>query len=256
MKTYFNLTKLVLLLLLGTLTFSLTSCNQTEGYGGTSSVTGTIITSYYNDDFSELIKQGPSIDEEVFLMFGNDELVGDRIFTSLSGQFRFEYLRPGSYTLYYMSDDSTTSSTDEKVVVHQFELKSGEDKDLGELSELKVMDYDDGSAKIYGVIRLINYKNSSVFPFLEPKDTSFAQDHEVYLIYGEHDFYDSRIRTSYDGYFEFTNLIPGKYTVFTYSEDVSGGTADIRLPKNDEGVVIITGETEEINMGVITIEQL
>jgi hypothetical protein len=102
------------------------------------------------------------------------------------------------------------------------------------------------------VIRLINYKNTSQYPFLEVKDTSYAQEQEVYLRYGDHDFYDERIRTDYKGYFEFRNLIPGDYEIFTYSEDVTGATEDIPVTRN----VTITGDKEEIDLGTLTIDQL
>lgn len=232
--------------------FSVVSCVKPEGYGGTSNVKGKIITKYYNDDYSLLVKEEPAVDEEVFLMFGSDENLGDRTFTSVTGSFEFPYLRPGSYTLYFMTEDSTGPDRSEQTKTFEFELKNGQDLDLGTLVEYKTLDFDEGSAKIYGVVRLVNYKNTSVFPFMEVKDTSYAQEQEMYLIYGEHKFYDERIRTSYNGYFEFPNLIPGNYEVFTYSEDISGGTERIRvhLP------AIVTDTTTEIDLGVLLIEQL
>ena len=151
-----------------------------------------------------------------------------------------------------MGEDSTTLDRDQVPVSFDVELKAGEDVDLGELKEFSTLDFDDGTAKIYGVIMLINYKNSSEYPFLEIKDTSFAQEHEVYLTYGAHKFYDERIRTDYKGYFEFRNLIPGEYEIFTYKEDVSGGTEDIPMIEN----VTITEAGQEIDLGVIDIEQL
>lgn len=228
------------------------SCAKTEGYGGTSNVTGKMITKYYNDDYSLLLKEEPAVDEEVFLMFGSDENLGDRTFTSVTGSFEFPYLRPGSYTLYFMTEDSSGVDRSENPKTIEFELKSGQDLDLGTLVEYKTLDFDEGTAKIYGVVRLVNYKNTSVFPFLEVKDTSFAQEQEMYLIYGGHTFYDERIRTSYNGYFEFPNLIPGDYEVFTYSEDVSGGTERVRVYRT----VSVTDPTQEINLGVMLIEQL
>ncbi len=229
------------------------SCVKPEGYGGTSSVSGKILTRYYNDDYSMLIKEVPSVDEDVYLLFGDDESVGDRVFTSSTGAFAFEFLRPGAYTLYFTSEDSTSADRSEEVSAIEFELKSGEDKDLGTLTEFKTLDFNEGTGKIFGVIRLINYKNSSVPPFLEIKDTSFAQEQEVYIRYGTHKFYDERIRTSYNGYFEFTGLIPGEYEVFTYSEDVwFGGTENI--PVGD--TVIISPEIQEVDLGIMYIEKI
>jgi len=55
---------------------------------------------------------------------------------------------------------------------------------------------------------------------------------DVFIIYGKKtNYFDDRIRTSYDGSFEFRALQPGNYTVFCYSKDpnVPGGeTAVLR----------------------------
>lgn len=230
----------------------LTGCEQEEGYGGSSRITGKVITKFYNDDYSMVIRESPAVDEEVFLLFGDNENVGDRVETSATGSFEFPFLKPGTYTVYYSSIDTTYSHEVEKVITTELELGAGEDVDLGTLYKIETLDFDDGSAKIFGVIRLINYRNSSVYPFLEVKDTSFAQEQEVYLRYGAHEFYDERIRTDYNGYFEFRNLIPGDYEVFVYSEDLSGGTQD----RIENVNVTITEDLQEIDLGVITIEQL
>lgn len=242
----------LLLALISTVSLLNSSCTKNEGYGGTASVKGKIVTSYYNDDYSLLIKEAPAVDEDVYLIFGDDDNVGDKIVTNANGTFSFNFLQPGSYTLYFMSEDSATVERDEDVVSFQFDISNGEEKDLGVISELKTLDYNDGIGKIYGVVRLINYKNTSVYPFLEVKDTSFAQDHEVFIIYGSHAYFEDRIRTSYNGYFEFSNLIPGEYEVFTYSEDVTGATEKITVSRT----VTISDDVQEVDLGVIFIEQL
>ncbi len=228
------------------------SCDKPAGYGGTSSITGTITTKYYNDDHSLVIRQGAAVDEDIFLLFGESDIVGDKVATGPGGKFAFNYLRPGTYTVYYLSEDITSAGTEDEVVSIAVELTEGMDYDLGDLVINKTLDYNDGTARISGTIRLVNYKNSSTYPFLEVKDTSYAQEQEVYLVYGDHEFYDERIRTSYDGYFEFNKLIKGDYKIFTYSEDITGGTEDIPIIKE----VSITGETDEIDLGLIYIEKL
>lgn len=227
-------------------------CDQGEGYGGTSSITGKVVTRYYNDDYSAVIREAPAVDEQVFLLFGDSESVGDRVESGPTGSFEFLYLQPGTYTVYFTSRDTAYASKVETVVSAEVELNAGADMDIGTLYKVETLDFDDGSSRIFGVIRLINYKNTSEYPFLEVKDTSFAQEHEVYLRYGNHEFYDERIRTDYKGYFEFRNLIPGDYEIFTYSEDVTGATEDIPEIRN----VSFSDDGEEIDLGTITIEQL
>lgn len=43
-------------------------------------------------------------------------------------------------------------------------------------------------------------------------------DEYVYIIYGDDISYGDRIKTSYDGAFEFKYLRPGKYKVYAYSQ--------------------------------------
>lgn len=200
------------------------SCTQPEGYGGSSAIKGVLMTKYYNDDYSLLIKEEPAVDEEIFILFGEDEFVGDRMVTSVSGAFEFPFLNAGDYTLYYKSEDSTTKSNDKTTVIIDLNLKQGKTEDQGTLYRLETLNFDDGSSKISGIVKVTNYKNDTFYPFLEIKDITLAQEQEVYLIYGDHEFYDERIRTNYDGYYEFPKLIPGNYTVFVYSEDLAGGT--------------------------------
>lgn len=228
------------------------ACEKTEGYGGAGSIEGYLVTRYYNDDMSVLVREEPAVDMEVFLLFGDASFVGDNIETSYDGAFGFQYLRQGNYTLYYSSDDTGKVSNDNQVVRHEIELKNGEELDLDTLYRSELLDFDDGFASIYGVVRVVNFRNESEFPFLEVKDTSYAQEQEVYLVYGEHNFIDERVRTDYKGFFEFGNLIPGDYEIFVYSEDRTGGTEDIPEIRN----VTITGESEEVNLGTIMIDQL
>lgn len=49
-----------------------------------------------------------------------------------------------------------------------------------------------------------------------------AADEDVYIIYGDHTSADDRIKTNYDGEFEFRNLREGKYEVYLYSNDTTG----------------------------------
>jgi len=231
----------------------ISSCTQPEGYGGTSGIKGVLITKYYNNDYSMLIKEDAAVDEDVFVLFGEDDFIGDKVATSATGAFEFPFLNEGDYRLYYMSEDSSTVSDDESTVIIDLTLSSGKTNDLDKIYRLKTLDYNDGSGKISGTIKKINYTNESIWPHsVFIKDITMAQDEEVYLIYGDHDYYEERIRTNYDGSFEFDNLIAGEYTVFVYSDDVeNGGTADIviKIP------VTITREGEEITLEEITIEQ-
>lgn len=45
---------------------------------------------------------------------------------------------------------------------------------------------------------------------------------DVYIIYGDDDFYGDKVNTSYDGTYQFSYLRKGNYKIFVYSDDVSG----------------------------------
>lgn len=46
-----------------------------------------------------------------------------------------------------------------------------------------------------------------------------AEDTYVYIVYGDHTGFDKRIKTDYNGRFNFKYLYPGNYTIYVYSYD-------------------------------------
>lgn len=227
-------------------------CTKDEGYGGTASISGSLTEQIYNDDFSELIYEQKAIDEDIFIVFESNGIVSDKVTTSFDGQFEFEQLFPGNYQIYYYSEDPNSAYGEDIEVIIDVELEKNTNYDLGELVKIKSIDYDDGSASIKGRVFLINYLNSSEYPNLIVKDTSLAQDQDIFITYGNHVFHDDKIETTYDGTFLFQNLIKGNYKVFLYSKDITGKTEDIVIMHE----LVITSEFEEIDLGDIYIEKL
>lgn len=232
---------------------ALQSCNQPEGEGGTASIKGKITVKYYNDDFSILLSEEPAFDENVFISYGRNGFSHDETETGYNGLFRFDYLFAGDYQIFYYSLNPTDPSAGEQPVVVDFSLASGQEHNLGEMYLNRIKDWDEGNAIIKGQIYLINYKNESVWPnYMIVKDTSYAQDVDVYMVYGNHLQFDERIRTMDDGSFAFTGLIKGNYRIFVYSEDLSGATQMIPV----ERTASITQDFQETDLGIIYIEQL
>lgn len=228
------------------------SCEKIEGKGGTGSISGILTEHFYNDDYSSLIMQKPAVDEEIFILYGDEQSVGDREVTGITGEFRFTYLYPGSYVIYYMTRDSTSVVDMNIEKVYEVELDKGEDLDLGELEKLSTLDYDEGSAVIRGVVKEIAYDSDSRWPNLVKEYEDFAYEHEVYLTYGNHSYYDNRNRTQHDGSFEFSNLIPGNYLIFLYSDDVTRETDKVVIKRE----VVITEMDQVVDLGEITIEKI
>lgn len=230
----------------------LVSCEKSEGFGGTASISGTVTEEFYNDDYSLLIHEKPAVDEEVFIVFGDDKALGSRVRTNQNGQFMFKYLFPGQYEVYIISGDPASGLNLDMEKAWKVELERGQDLEMGDLVKQTALNWDDGSAKIKGRVKVIDYVDTSTWPNLVIEKTYYGTEQEVYLTYGDHTFYDERIRSQFDGTFEFGRLIPGSYMVFLYSDDVSGESD--KLAHKFE--VNITSLEEVVDLGEIVIEKL
>jgi hypothetical protein len=240
---------MILCIVLSTLPFS---CEKSEGPGGTGSIAGTVTEQFYNDDFSLLLYERPAMDEDIFINYGQQKELGDRVRTNQLGQFRFRYLYPGNYQVYFISADSSSVLDINVGKLYEVELGQGEKLDLGNLKKLSTLNFDDGAAMIKGVVKVIDYVNTSVWPNLVIDKIYYATEKEVYLTYNRHTFYDERIRTQADGVFEFGGLIPGEYHVFLHSDDVTGESEKVTL-KFD---VTIDELEQVIDLGEIIVEKL
>ena len=97
-----------------------------------------------------------------------------------------------------------------------------------------------GSSKIIGKVYVREYTPSFTFLLAE----YWAQDMDIYIIYGDGVTFNERIRTGPDGDFEFPYLRKGKYRIYVYSADStmtspSGTVAvyrDVEITKNRQTV--------------------
>lgn len=104
----------IFLVFLGMLAFS---CKKEEGVGGTSSIKGKVIIRQYNANFTELTEQYYAPDEDVFIIYGNDDVYGDKVTTNYDGTYEFEFLREGDYTVFAYSEDSANYPTKHMIPV-------------------------------------------------------------------------------------------------------------------------------------------
>ena len=72
-----------------------------------------------------------------------------------------------------------------------------------------------GKALIRGTVLEQEYNDSNGQPVGTPYP---AQEHKVYIVYGDNEFYDDDVDTGPDGEYEFRWLRKGTYTIFVYSE--------------------------------------
>lgn len=107
-----------------------------------------------------------------------------------------------------------------------------------------------GTSVIKGKIYIQNYNSSGTVITGE----YYGQEVDVYIIYGtESNYFNDRIRTSYDGSFEFPYLAKGRYRIFVYekcfdSTQCPSGTKEVIVEAN------ITKNKSTVDVGTITIK--
>ncbi|HOE05605.1 MAG TPA: hypothetical protein PLZ52_10330 [Bacteroidales bacterium] len=110
------------------LMFMVLSCEKPEGEGGYTTVKGNVWVRDYNSTFTVLAGEYAGADEDVYIIYGDESGYSDKTSTDYLGRFSFRYLRPGNYTVYVYSKDSTLSSiSGEVAVVQQFTIEKGDE---------------------------------------------------------------------------------------------------------------------------------
>ena len=99
--------KNLIFLFITTTFFCLLSCEKEEGEGGTSTITGKIYVLNYNTDYTQIESEYYAQEEDVYIVYGDDNIYSDRFRTHYDGSYRFQYLRKGDYTIYAYSKDTT-----------------------------------------------------------------------------------------------------------------------------------------------------
>lgn len=129
-----KISSFLLVLLVSALSYS---CSKEAGEGGNSSIYGKIIAHNYNAEFTTLKGIYPAADEDVFIIYGNDRSYSERVSTSYDGVFEFKYLRPGDYTVFVYSKDSTLTLPSGMYVVKQ-QVTISENKQAVAAKEMKI----------------------------------------------------------------------------------------------------------------------
>jgi hypothetical protein len=190
-------------------------------------------------------------DADVFISYENNAGVLDNVRTGTDGSFEFRSLVDGNYKVFALSENLSGPDTP---VSKNISIVKGSSVIADTLFVKNKRDIDDGSATIKGRIYVYNFKSDGVTLSSE----YWGQDIEVYLIYGEGSAYHIRVRTSYDGTFEFPNLIKGKYKIFVYTAhrnidgDLDGLDEDTPIFKT----VNIDADGKQVDLGVINTEKL
>lgn len=115
------------------------SCQKPAGEGGKATIYGKIWAQEWNSSYTVMNGEHAGMDEDVYIVYGDDVNYGDKQTTNYNGEFEFKYLRKGKYKIYLYSlyRPSKTSGGD-SAVVREVEIKNNTDKiDLGTITIYK-----------------------------------------------------------------------------------------------------------------------
>ena len=94
-----------------------------------------------------------------------------------------------------------------------------------------------GNSTITGKVFARDFDNDGDF-----KAEYYLPEKQVYIIYGDDDFYNDAVKTHFDGSFRFQYLHPGSYQIFTYSkcrncdEPLTAVFVDVEITEKDQTV--------------------
>ena len=76
-----------------------------------------------------------------------------------------------------------------------------------------------GSGTVQGLVKLVHHPDND---FTLTPDTMAAAKTDVFIVYGDEAYFGDDVETGADGMYRFEYLLPGDYTIFSYSTLPSG----------------------------------
>ena len=111
-----------------------------------------------------------------------------------------------------------------------------------------------GDASVRGKVFVKHYNTQFSYLIAE----YYGPDIYVYIIYGNNISYGQRIKSSYDGRFEFKYLYEGDYKIYIYSIDSAAVVHNPSVIHPDSAAIVkvsITDRKQEEDIGTLTIFQ-
>ncbi|MBD77607.1 MAG: hypothetical protein CL840_01535 [Crocinitomicaceae bacterium] len=230
------------------------SCKKEAGKGGKSTLKGAVVATFYCGENGSIRAISGAPGERIFISYGGGTYYDDDMRTGTNGEFEFKYLNPGTYRVSILSE-CDTCSTGFREVSKSVEIgKKDRNVSVGELKiDLYGNRYCEGSGK--GGVATAKGNLGAIFINGNNGDTlSIGQllNQRVYLVYGEGTTSSDDVRSSSDGSYHFTELRPGKYRAFAYSDclycangiepvyvdfEVTASSTEVNIPKLE--VVVI-----------------
>ena len=93
-----------------------------------------------------------------------------------------------------------------------------------------------GTGTVQGYVKLINHPDDN---YSLPADTIAAAKTDVFIVYGNSEFYGDDVETDKNGFYQFKYLTKGTYTVYSYSTLPDGNkipvTTSVSIGKGETG---------------------
>lgn len=186
------------------------SCINEEGEGGTSIVQGYVYTILHHDDVLNFDADTfPAAKTDVYIIYGDNAVYGDKMETAHDGFFQFKYLTKGSYRLYAFSSfpDGRKEAVFDTVIVSRGGIVSANDIYI---HEGKMLD----KSYIKGTLLARYYnKNSPLTDYIP------AYGERVFIRKKGSSYHFDDVRAGLEGTFMFQKLDIGIYEVFALTED-------------------------------------
>ena len=93
------------------------SCEKSPGEGGNITVIGSVWVKDYNSTFTLLHGEYAAMDDDVFIVYGDNIGYDDKTKTDYLGNYKFNYLRPGKYTIFVYSKDSAMQTVNGEIAI-------------------------------------------------------------------------------------------------------------------------------------------
>lgn len=118
------------LISLGTLAavfITVSACKKVEGEGGSSSISGVVHAMKY-DGAGNLLTEYDAPEEDVYIIYGGtpdkaevNYMYNDDVKTSYGGNFRFDYLEQGSYSI-FVYEKCTNCPSGKSIILEDVEI--------------------------------------------------------------------------------------------------------------------------------------
>lgn len=95
----------------------LSSCEKNPGEGGNVTIAGSVWVKDYNSTFTEFKGEYAAMDEDVFIVYGDNIGYDDKTKTDYLGNYKFNYLRPGNYTIFVYSKDPAMQTVSGEIAI-------------------------------------------------------------------------------------------------------------------------------------------